>query len=57
MKKLFIAAYILIALYVAATQMQSDSMGGLLGVDYLSTLGYLLKGLLWPIDVLRGVWS
>lgn len=46
--------YIVVALCLAAVNMQSDAMnqGGYLGADNYTMFKYLFKALLWPLDLL-----
>lgn len=54
MKRFYVVIYIVVALCLAAVNMQSDAMnqGGYLGADNYTTFKYLFKALLWPLDLL-----
>jgi hypothetical protein len=54
MKKFF-GFYLIVTIVYAAMLMQrtAELQGGYVSVDYLSCLLFLIKGLMWPLAILR----
>ena len=54
MKKFF-SFYLIATIVYAAMLMQrtAELQGGYVGVDYLSCLLFLIKGLMWPLAIVR----